>query len=646
MKTLLISAALFLAALGGIAAPEPGQNIFESPACATPETPLDKIVQRKLAKLGIHPVICSDAVFVRRAYLDAIGTLPTAQEARDFIRDESPDKRSALVDRLLEREEFADYWAMKWGDLLRVKAEFPINLWPNAAQAYHHWIRTSIRDNKPYDQFVREMLTANGSNFRVGPVNFYRAMQDKTPEGIATTVALTFMGSRAELWPKRYLPGMAVFFSQISYKPTREWKEEIVFWDPDKDDVPIIAGNVAKPVTNAVAQTSTNIVTKPATNAIAQAATNSINKQVTNAVAQLTTNIVTKPTTNAVAQIASSNISKQVTNAVAQAATNNVSKPITNAVAQPATNIVSNPAATNATTQAAARKPVKKVPQEAIFPDGTRVRKLSPDKDPREIFADWLITPKNRWFTANIVNRIWSWLLGRGIIQEPDDIRPDNLPSNPALLDYLQKELVASHYDLKHIYRLILNSRTYQFSSIIPKPEHPRAEANFAFYPLRRLDAEVLIDAINQITGTSDLYTSAIPEPFTFIPDNKPAITLPDGSITSPFLELFGRPARATGMENERANRPMPIQLMHMLNSSHIQRKLEESPKLKAIIGSKRKPQEITEDIYLAVLSRFPTPEEIKNVDAYSKSGVVKGRDVWIDLVWALINSEEFLYRH
>lgn len=590
MKTSLISAVFFLAVLGGIAASGSESNIFESAVCTTPESQIDKLVFRKLAKLGIHPSICSDAVFVRRAFLDVIGTLPTAKEARAFIEDQDQNKREALVNRLLEREEFADYWAMKWSDLLRVKAEFPINLWPNAAQAYHHWIRTSIRDNKPYDQFVREMLTANGSNFRVGPANFYRAMQDKTPEGRATAVALTFMGSRTELWPKDRLSGMAVFFAQIGFKPTREWKEEIVFWDPNKDDL--------AQTTSSASQQAANSLTNQATNAVVAQATNSASNQATNTVAQQVANSVTNQTTNAVV------------------------------------------------VQAAVVKPARSTPQVAMFPDGTKIKKFPPDRDPREIFADWLITPKNPWFTANIVNRVWSWLLGRGIIHEADDIRPDNPPSNPALLAYLQKEFVAHHYDIKHIYRLILTSRTYQLSSIIPKGDVPQGEANFAFYPLRRLDAEVLIDAINQITGTTDLYTSPIPEPFTYIPDNKPAIALPDGSITSPFLDLFGRPARATGMESERVNRPSPTQRMHMLNSSHIQRKLDESPRLKAIMSAHRKRQEIVENLYLTVLSRLPTDEEVKNTEAYAKSGVVKGREAGIDLVWALINSDEFLYRH
>ncbi len=544
---------LALEVFGNLAAQQPvpipvTTNIFETADRATPMTQIDRLVEKQLSKLGVKPLLCSDQVFVRRVYLDVIGTLPTASEARDFIQDRDANKRIALVDRLLERPEFPDYWAMKWSDILRVKAEFPVNLWPNAAQAYHHWIKTSLRDNKKYDQFVREMLTANGSNFRVGPVNFYRAVQNKTPEGIAAAVALTFMGTRAESWKKRdYLQGMSVFFSQISYKPTREWKEEIVYWDPDKEF---------------------------------------------------------------------------------------------------------NAAVTNAIAQGAIVKPDTRVPMLARFPDGTQLKKMPIDKDPREVFADWLINKDNPWFSAIGVNRLWGWIMGRGIIHETDDIRPDNPPSNPKLMDYLQKEFVNSHYDMKYMMRLILTSQTYQFSSIIPKSSAPeKVEAHFGFYPLRRLDAEVLIDAINKVTGTSDLYTSAIPEPFTFIPDNKPAIALPDGSITSAFLELFGRPARATGQDNERVNKPMPTQKMHLLNSGHIQRKLEASPTIKrilkdGILKNKEKNHEILDELYLTILSRFPTEDEFMNVQTYIKTGVVKGNDIWIDMAWALINSEEFLHRH
>lgn len=575
-RILFVAVVVSLAVAGRAATPETVTNAFECPAAPSPESQLDRLVLAELGKLNLQPVLCSDAVFVRRAYLDVIGTLPTAQEARKFIRDpDTRNKRRLLIDRLLERDEYADYWAMKWGDILRIKAEFPVNLWPNAAQAYHRWLRASLAQNKPYDQLARELLTASGSNFRVGQVNFYRAIQNRTPEGIAAAVALTFLGARAEAWPSNRVAGMTAFFSQIGYKPTSEWKEEHVFWDPLGAST--VAGNSAPG--------------RAAVTAIGQAS---------------------------------------------------------NSVAQPAIPPPTNPP-----------------PQTAFFPDGTRIE-LPSDRDPREVFADWLITPRNPWFTRSVVNRVWGWLLGRGIVHEPDDFREDNPPSNPALLAYLEKEMVAGRYDLKRLCRLILNSQTYQFSSA-PRFNSPQAEAQFASYALRRLDAEVLIDAINKITGASDLYTSPIPEPFTYIPEDQPAIALPDGSITSPFLALFGRSARATGMENERNNKAVPAQWLHLLNSSHIQRKLEQGPKLKALFDSARKPAEIVEELFLTILARFPTPEEVKIVEGYgqvqpvkapaagnagkgakapAKPAVVKRRDDWVDIAWSLINSTEFLYRH
>ncbi|MEA1951797.1 MAG: DUF1549 domain-containing protein, partial [Planctomycetota bacterium] len=325
MKTSLISAVILWTVVCGAATPEKATSVYQSSARPRPSSQLDRIVFAKLSSLNIRPVLCSDAVFVRRAYLDIIGTLPSAKEARDFIRDtDTKNKRRALIDCLLERDEFADYWAMKWGDILRIKAEFPVNLWPNAAQAYHRWVRASIAQNKPYDKFAREMLTSSGSNFRVGPVNFYRAIQNKTPEGTAGTVALTFMGSRTDSWPKDLLPGMAVFFSQIGYKLTSEWKEEHVFWEPVKYSA--VPGNVAP----GRATITTSRQPAPAKDASQPPAV---------------------PTTNG-------------------------------------------------------------APQTAIFPDRTKIQ-LPPNRDPREVFADWLITPENPWFTRSIVNRVWAWLMGR-----------------------------------------------------------------------------------------------------------------------------------------------------------------------------------------------------------------------------------------
>ncbi len=478
---------------------------------------IDELVYARLKEKGLTPAApCSDGVFVRRAYLDVIGTLPTAAEARAFLKDSSADRRRVLIDQLLERPEFADFAAMRWGDVLRVKSEFPINLWPNAVRAYHHWIRTSLRENRPYDQFARTLLTSSGSNFRAPPVNFYRAVQKKDAPTCARAVALTFMGVRPQAWPEERWSGLAVYFSQVGYKATREWKEEIVFFDP--------------------------------------------------------------------------------------------------------------------------QKPLKA--EEAALPDGTRPT-LVPGEDPRRVFADWLIKAENPWFTRNVANRVWYWLVGRGIIHEPDDVRPDNPPTNPELLAYLEQELIAAHYDLKHLYRLILNSRTYQ-QSCIPATEHPEAAALFASYPVRRLDAEVIIDAICQVTGTSEKYYSPIPEPFTYLPPGHRAVCLPDASITSAFLELFGRSPRDTGLESERNNTFTAAQKLHLLNSSHIQKKIEQGPGLAGIYNSAEPPEKVAEALYLTILSRYPTAEELAAVTSFAGGGARRR----IDVAWALINSAEFLCRH
>ncbi|MFQ5809728.1 MAG: DUF1549 domain-containing protein, partial [Armatimonadota bacterium] len=222
------------ACIPNAAAAEPTMVLpFERAEWATPMSPIDARVLATLRERGIEPANpCSDAVFLRRVYLDVIGTLPQPLALPQFLVDRRPDKRAALIDVLLEREEFADYWALKWCDVLRVKAEFPINLWPNGVQAYHHWIRDAVRDNKPYDEFARELLTSSGSNFRVPPVNFYRAIQGHEPSAIAEAVALTFMGARLESWPEDRRAGMEALFSRVAYKETAEWKEEIVHLDP------------------------------------------------------------------------------------------------------------------------------------------------------------------------------------------------------------------------------------------------------------------------------------------------------------------------------------------------------------------------------------------------------------------------------
>ncbi len=494
---------------------------FEAPGRMIPKNRIDTLVIPTLRQRGLEPANpCSDEVFIRRVYLDVIGSLPEPREVNQFLQAKNPRKRAVLIDNLLEQEEFADYWSLKWSDVLRIKAEFPINLWPNAVQAYHRWIHDALRNNMPYDQFARDLLTSSGSNFRVPPVNFYRAIQGQEPSTIAAAVGLTFMGVRTDQWSQEQRAGMEAFFSRVAYKKTAEWKEEIVYLNP---------------------------------------------------------------------------------------------------------------------------APIDQI--QAVFPDGTAVT-IAPDQDPRVIFADWLITPENPWFAQNIVNRLWAWLFGRGIVHEPDDIRPDNPPVHPEVLTYLEKELVEANYDLRHIYRLILNSATYQQSSI-PRSDNPEAETFFACYPVRRLDAEVLIDTLCWISGTQESYESPIPEPFTFIPEEHRSIELADGSITSQFLEMFGRPSRDTGLVSERNNEPTDAQRLHLLNSTHVQDKIEKSGRVRNLINSaKGNHRKMVNAIYLNILSRYPTQAEANVAMEYFQTKDINPRQAATDLIWALINTKEFLYRH
>ena len=503
---------------------EPFEGQIELRDVPSASEKIDSAVFARQKELGIQRAnICSDAVFLRRVYLDLIGTVPTADEAVAFLGDKSPGKRSALIDRLLERSEFADYWGMRWGDILRVKSEFPVNLWPNAAQAYDRWIRDCLRRNVPYSKFVQDILTASGSNFRNPPVNFYRATGSKDSKAVARAVALAFMGARAEKWPEAKLANLAVFFSRIGFKKTEEWKEEIVYFDGHDE--------------------------------------------------------------------------------------------------------------------------AYKNPSAATLPDGTTMH-LKADQDPREVFAQWLIYSKNSPFAASAVNRIWYWLVGRGIVQEPDDMRADNPPSNPELLSLLSQEFVDSGYDLKQLCRAILNSNTYQLSSI-PADDKAKAAANFAFCPLRHLEAEVLIDAINQIAGSREEYSSMIPEPFTFIPEDTRTITLPDGSITSSFLEIFGRPPRDSGLLSERGERTTTSQRLHLLNSNHILGKLNKSENLRNIYKTPGKQEVVIAKLYLTMLSRYPTDKELTALQAYALTSEVQGGGKFLqDLTWALLNSSEFVFRH
>jgi len=488
-------------------------------------TEVDHLVNKKLSLLNIPPSdICADEVFIRRVFLDLTGRIPTQQQTITFLNNKTPSKRDNIIDSLLNSEGFAEYQTLKWGDLLRSKSEFPSNLWPNAVQAYNKWIKSSIQNNMPYDEFVRTLLLSSGSNFRTPPVNFYRAYQIREPSIIGETSALLFTGIRFECarchaHPKagitqQQASDMGAFFQQLKYKRTAEWKEEIVYTDLDKKDKRVIH----------------------------------------------------------------------------------------------------------------------------MF-DGQEV-KLSDTQDYRYAFANWLCHEDNPYFANAICNRIWYWLNGRGIVNEVDDIRETNPPSNPELLEYLASELLHNNYDLKHIFKLILTSDTYQRSSVTN--EYNKNDLTFFSHrTLRRLEAEQLIDAICDITGQAEHYMSKVPEPFTFLPDFR-AVQLEDGTITTPFLEMFGRPSRDNSYENNRDNTLNMKQTLHLLNSNHLMDKIKKSEKLNQLLHQDKNHELVIQDLYLTVLNRYPSGKEIEIATSY----MVNNPAQLNDLVWALLNTAEFIFNH
>ena len=499
----------------GKAAAIADENPFESGEKFKASTPLDKIVLANLNSKKIAPAnICSDAVFVRRVYLDITGSLPTAEDVADFIDSKDKNKRAKLVDKLLASPEYSEYAAFKWADILKIKAEFPINLWPNAAQAYHKYITQMLDVNVPYDKIAFELLTAKGSNFRVPAVNFFRAMQGRGPQLAASCVSAAFMGTRFDSLPKDQRENMAKFFSRIKYKATKEWKEEIVFLDPMEEDIPF----------------------------------------------------------------------------------------------------------------------------SGILPNGEKVN-LPAGADPREAFAIWLV--RSDIFAQNFVNRLFGSLTGNYLVSDPDDMLVSEVYNKP-LLDFLSKSFKESGYDIKALNRQILLSDTYAQSSIAQEKDSSKAEKNQAVYRARRLEAEVLIDALCKITGTSEIYSSMIPEPYTTMPTDKRAVTIPDGSISTPFLEMFGKSQRDTGEVAERDSSPTASQKLYMLNSTHIRSKLERSPILAPFV--RMRPADAAAGLYLVILSRRPTAAEFNEIKQLSKS---KNSGIFIkDLVWALVNTEEFINRH
>jgi hypothetical protein len=480
-------------------------------------------VDEKLAKLNITSSgLCDDATFLRRVYLDLIGTLPTASEARAFLAGKRKDKRRRLVDALLQRPEFADYWALKWADLLRVDRQA---LGHKAAYEYYRWIRDGIAANKRYDRFVTELLTAEGP-LRDAPAGYFYKVVPK-PGDRASALSQVLLGVRIECaqchhhpfdrWSQTDYFGMQAYFTQVGFKKSP--RGEVL---------------TAKP----------------------QAATTK------------------HPRTQAFVY---------------------------------------------------------------AHPLGTTNPKESPPGDRRAQLAKWMTSPENPWFAKNLVNRVWAHLLGRGIVEPVDDVRSTNPPSNPALLDALAKDFVAGGYDVRQLFRRITDSRTYQLSSQATRGNE-RDEQNHSRQLFKRLEAEVLLDAVCQATG--------VMEKFDGVPAGYRAIQLWDSHVPHEFLKLFGRPVRASACECERSASPSVSQVLHVLNSPNLHGKLSHAGgRIARLVAANRDDGKLVDELYLTLYSRFPTKDERAATAKYLREHKSQRRRAAEDLAWSMMNTVEFLFR-
>jgi hypothetical protein len=603
----------------GITVPQPLPSPF--PAVQI-NNKIDELVFAKLKILGIPPSeVCPDHVFLRRVYFDVLGALPTPDEARAFLSDKDPKKRSKLVERLLTDERFAGFWAMKWGDLLRIKTGVGVAR-PAAAATYYRWVRDSLAHDKPYDQFVRELLTSRGSNYECGPANFFAPSTDNNAQGFAEASALVFMGLRIgcarchvhpeENWTLDDDLGLAAFFATVNVKSTREWTEQIVFTDPGRTlqhpktalvvQPKLLGGGVvdlaavekaAQEAEAAVANVKAAADKAAAAQLAAQTAAAAKRQQANEAKKKLD-DLAQKQPKPAAAQLAAAETARQAAEKTAQDA--EAAAATARAEADKAQ------AALLAAERAALAKRAGAINQRQV--------------DPRTTFADWLISPQNPWFAKNIVNRIWFWLLGRGIVHEADDWRSTNPPENPELLRYLEKELVSNKYDLKHIFRLILNSAAYQLSAE-PNQWNANDATHFSHYQVKQLGAEQLLDALSQVTETWENFSNAVAAPAVTMPAGHEAKEIPDGSTESPFLKLFGRATRDTSFESQRNSAPSMEQSLYLVNSDEFQAKVVNSPRMRRILEQKKSDAEIIEELYFATLARAPTEKEKRRVLEY-----------------------------
>ena len=482
---------------------------------------IDNLILDKLASLNLPPSeLCGDEVFIRRLFLDTIGTLPTINETRRFLENDRPGKRDALIDELLARPEFVDYWSYRWSDLLLVNSG---KLDAASVQSYYGWIRQRVLQDTPWNQLVSQIITATGSTKEHGAANFYTLHQ--SPEEIAETVSQAFMGLSIqcakchnhplEKWTNDQYYGFANMFARVRAKGN----PRVIFAD--------IRGELIQPDTGRA-------------------------------------------------------------------------------------------------------QPPRPLDAEALPFASTRDRRI--------VLGEWLTSSDNPYFSRAISNRIWANFFGVGLVEPVDDLRMTNPASNERLLRSVADFLVDRDFRVTALIRVIAQSTSYQRSSKSTMENSADQRFYSRYYP-RRLKAEVLLDALSQVTQ--------IPTVFKDQKLGTRALQLPDSNINSYFLTTFGRPQRVITCECERSDEPSITQVFHLYNGDTVNGKLREDQSVVGKVLPDHDDADIIERAYLAAFARRPTgSEKTKLLDVFHGTSADDRRLLVEDLYWSILSSREFLFNH
>lgn len=492
---------------------------------------IDHHVFNKLKVLGVPPSqIAGDSTFLRRVMLDITGRLPSGDEAQTFLDSKDPNKREKLIDDLLSSSDYADYFANKWSSILRNKREN--NNYTRGTYAFHEWIRDSFRRNKPYDEFVREILAASGEIGRNPPVAWYRSL--KTSEAQLEDAAQLFLGLRIQC-------------ARCHHHPFERWSQSDYY---------------------AFSAFFSRVGRKTGINGL------SVNDE---------------------------------------------------------------PRIFHNRGTAVARNPRS---GETLKPTGLGgdPLELDPEDDPRYSLVDWMSDPENPFFAKALVNRYWKHFMSRGIVEPEDDMRVTNPATNPELLDALAEHFIKSGFDMKDLIKQICMSSTYQLDSE-PNAYNETDKQNFSRYYPKRLNAEVLYDALNQVTDSTTQFPG--------LPSGMRAVQLPDTAINNYFLQVFGKPAGDSPCECERSSEANLAQTLHLLNSAEVQTKLQSGSGRARTLSSnaEQSPEEKIRNLYLWVYSRYPQPDEVQLCVAHIE-GHENAAQAYEDILWALLNTKEFMFNH